>query len=59
MRDHEITGCEFLACMAYQDRKCHNPLDYVNEDTGEDMCPLNIRSIPREDYLEKRAAEGN
>jgi len=46
----ERTGCEWLKCQFYINGVCTNTLDYVNKDTGEDMCPLNSDAIPREEW---------
>lgn len=45
-----MTGCEMVKCSWYVDGKCTEPNDYVNKDTGEDMCSRNSNAIPREDF---------
>ena len=45
-----MTGCELVKCPDYKEGKCHSTLNYVNNNTGEDMCPLNPDAIPVEDY---------
>ncbi len=59
MLNRELTGCEIANCPMFYDRMCHDSRDYVDEETGQDMCPLNSASVPREEYLERRAANGN
>lgn len=43
-----MIGCE--RCPWYIDGICTEPLDYVNRDTGEDMCSKNPDAIPREEW---------
>lgn len=45
-----MNGCELIKCKWYVDGICTEPNDYVNKDTGEDMCSRNGSAIPREDY---------
>jgi hypothetical protein len=47
-----MSGCEMIKCPWYIDGKCTEPFDYVNRDTGEDMCSRNSNAMPREDYEE-------
>ena len=49
-RRRKMTGCEWIKCSDYINGKCHNELDFVNEETGEPMCPYNTSAIPREDF---------
>ena len=46
------SGCEMVKCPDYINGLCTNPLDYVNKNTGEDMCPHNPDAIPRAEYEE-------
>ena len=50
-----MTGCEIIKCPDYKNKRCGNLLDYVNKDTGEDMCPRNDNAIPKVDY---KSAQG-
>ena len=50
-----MTGCEIIKCPDYVDGVCQNTLDYVNNDTGEDMCPRNTNAIPRDEYNQRSA----
>jgi len=45
-----MSGCELIGCKYYVDNKCTEPFDYVNKNTGEDMCSRNDDAIPREEY---------
>jgi hypothetical protein len=45
-----MSGCELIQCPYYIEKKCTEPFDYVNKDTGEDMCSRNSSAIPREEY---------
>lgn len=47
-------GCKSLKCPYYRGGKCHEPFDFVNKYTGEDMCSRNPDAIPREDYKKRR-----
>ena len=47
-----MTGCEVIKCSDYREGMCWNVLEYVNAETGENMCPKNGSAIPREDYEE-------
>jgi hypothetical protein len=47
-----MSGCELIRCPFYIGKKCTELNDYVNKDTGEDMCSLNSNAIPREEYEE-------
>ena len=46
-----MTGCEFIKCPDYINGVCTNLLDFVNQETGEDMCPRNINAISREEWI--------
>jgi len=47
-----MSGCEMLKCKYFsiKSRRCNCPYDYVNKNTGEDMCYLNTDAIPRNEY---------
>ncbi len=47
-----MNGCEMIKCPDYENGLCTNQLDYVNKNTGEDMCPHNPDAIPRAEYEE-------
>jgi len=47
-----LSGCELIGCPFYIEKKCTELNDYVNRDTGEDMCSRNSNAIPREEYEE-------
>lgn len=47
-----ITSCEYLRCPDNQGGWCTSPLDYVNSETGEDMCPIHDKAIPREEWVD-------
>ena len=50
-----MSGCELIKCPYYINKKCTEPFDYVDKNTGEDMCSLNPDAIPREEYEERQA----
>lgn len=45
-----MSGCELIKCNDYINQICTNQLDFVNKETGEDMCPHNPDAISREEY---------
>ncbi len=49
-----MTGCEIVKCNYYYNGICNCPseYDYVNKETGEDMCYLNSNAISREEFEE-------
>jgi len=46
-------GCEFIKCPDYKNGRCHNELDYVDKNSGEQMCPYNVNALPRKEYIEE------
>lgn len=44
-----IMTCE--QCKFFINRICTDESDCVDEETGEPMCPFNLRAISREDWL--------
>jgi len=52
-----MTGCEMIGCKSYKDGKCYSDQDFVNKETGEDMCFLNSSAISREEYDELKAGQ--
>ena len=52
-----MSGCEWLKCPDWLDGECTEKNDYVNADTGEDMCSRNNNAIPRAEYTKEAAHE--
>ena len=49
-RMYDKTGCEIINCPWFKNGICTEPYDYVDRDTGEDMCSRNLYAIPREEF---------
>ncbi len=45
-----MTGCEIIGCPDFVNGRCVSPADFVNAETGVDMCPRNSSAIPKEEY---------
>lgn len=52
-----MTGCEMLKCPHYVDGVCTDTSEYVNRETGEDMCSRNSNAVPKIEYWIKQELE--
>lgn len=53
-----MSGCDLVSCQWYVNGKCASVDDFVNPETGEDMCYRNIVAVPREEYEARSKRNG-
>ena len=47
-----MTGCEMIKCGFYKDGKCTDPVEYVDRETGDQVCRHRPEAIPKADFAD-------
>lgn len=47
-----MSGCEMIKCGFYKDGKCTDPVEYVDRETGDQVCRHRPEAIPKAEFVD-------
>ena len=48
----DLSGCEMIGCDFYKDGKCTDPVEYVDRETGDQVCRRRPEAISKADLAD-------